>query len=138
MSQFVAMKIAEAWKTYEEMLPDLEAMGAEVVPWKVYKRAVERNAIRLWNRSWRRDRRRPDNVPIHELVEEPAGPHPDRGHAQVEVEDLLDSLAEFVATAVRHRLDGYQVAEVAELMEVSVRTVERLLAAARGSITAEL
>lgn len=83
-----------------------------------------------YQRAAKRDRRRTGGAgapPVEEL----SGPDA-RGQLEVGVREILSRLPETHRQVVGFRLDGYEVAEIAQLMGRSKRTIERVLQEARG------
>ena len=137
--QFVAMKIAEAWETYQELLPELPDNPTQTVPWKFYAKAAERMARALWKRRQQREKKRPDRVSIENLRDEPADPR-----NELERVDNNDLIRHLLAVITSHEERIVRLAvensyrDAARIAKVSENAVKETLARARAKIRGNL
>ena len=138
--QFVAMKLAEAWETYQELLPSEpdDPDWTAAVPWHVYEHAVKRIARRLWARQQRRDQKRPDRTSLETLRDEPADPRADHVRALVLrdlTSDLLRTLTDHQRRVLELSAEHHLTYEaIAKLMDISPTAVKEALRRARACL----
>lgn len=128
--QYIAMKVAEAWETWSDLLPeDADPMTAGR-DWLAYKHGTEKLAGRAWNRQDARQRKRDKRTrSLDSLHEEPAAE--DDHVRDLGWSDLIAGLTAEIREVIHLRLFGHTIDDVMSLTGLSRRTVTERICIAK-------